>query len=76
MRLRVELTTLFQTASLLTFAVYLLAMHPDVMERARAEVLNIVGESETPTYEQIKQMRYRTLSPTGGLKRRLMCSLI
>lgn len=46
------------TASLLTFAVYLLAMHPDVMERARAEVLNIVGESETPTYEQIKQMRY------------------
>ncbi|KDN35015.1 hypothetical protein RSAG8_11958, partial [Rhizoctonia solani AG-8 WAC10335] len=47
-----------QTASLLTFAVYLLAMHPEVMERARAEVLDAVGESAAPTYDQIKQMRY------------------
>ncbi|GAB1524776.1 hypothetical protein RhiTH_007931 [Rhizoctonia solani] len=47
------------TASLLTFSVYLLAMHPEVMERARAEVLDTVGESAAPTYDQIKQMRYQ-----------------
>ncbi|CEL62811.1 Cytochrome P450 52E2 OS=Candida apicola GN=CYP52E2 PE=3 SV=1 [Rhizoctonia solani AG-1 IB] len=47
------------TASLLTFSVYLLAMHPEVMERARAEVLDTVGESAAPNYDQIKQMRYQ-----------------
>ncbi|QRW11477.1 cytochrome P450 family protein [Ceratobasidium sp. AG-Ba] len=46
------------TASMLTFAVYLLAMHPEVMDRARNEVLETVGETAVPTYEQIKQMRY------------------
>lgn len=54
-----------QTASMLTFSVYLLAMHPEVMDRARSEVLNTVGESAAPTYEQIKQMRYRKCSAPG-----------
>ncbi|KAG8699115.1 hypothetical protein FRC09_006833 [Ceratobasidium sp. 395] len=46
------------TASMLTFTVYLLAMHPEVMDRLRSEVLETVGETATPTYDQIKQMRY------------------
>ena len=45
---------------MLTFTTYLLAMHPEVMDRARQEVLEIVGDSAAPTYEQIKNMRYRT----------------
>jgi len=46
------------SASMLTFTTYLLAMHPEVMDRARQEVLEIVGDSAAPTYEQIKNMRY------------------
>ncbi|KAH9832996.1 cytochrome P450 [Rhodofomes roseus] len=46
------------TATTLTFAVYLLAMHPDVLKRLRAEVLEKVGPKQRPTYEGIKEMRY------------------
>lgn len=39
-------------------------MHPEVMDRARQEVLEVVGDSAAPTYEQIKNMRYRRPSTT------------
>ena len=47
-----------QTATTLTFAVYLLAMHPEVLKRLRAEVLEKVGPKQKPTYADIKEMRY------------------
>ncbi|KAH9930605.1 cytochrome P450 monooxygenase pc-2 [Fomitopsis serialis] len=46
------------TATTLTFTVYLLAMHPDVLKRLRAEVLEKVGPKQRPTYGNIKEMRY------------------
>ncbi|KZT71413.1 cytochrome P450 [Daedalea quercina L-15889] len=46
------------TATTLTFAVYLLAMHPDVLQRLRTEVLEKVGPKQRPTYADIKEMRY------------------
>ena len=49
---------LLQTASTLTFVVFLLSIHPGVFDRLRAEVLEVVGPTERPTYERIREMKY------------------
>ncbi|KAJ6624157.1 cytochrome P450 [Mycena sp. CBHHK59/15] len=46
------------TASLLTFTAYMLAEHPEVLSKLRAEILNRVGPTERPTHEDIKEMKY------------------
>lgn len=46
------------TASLLTFTSYLFTQHPDVLSKLRAEVLEHVGPTAAPTYEQVKGMKY------------------
>ena len=47
-----------QTASTLTFVVFLLSLHQEVFDRLRAEVLEVVGPTERPTYEHIREMKY------------------
>ncbi|KIK16467.1 hypothetical protein PISMIDRAFT_15794 [Pisolithus microcarpus 441] len=46
------------TASTLTFIIYMLSQHPDVLKRLRAEVLSKVGSSRRPTYDDVREMRY------------------
>ncbi|OCH92180.1 cytochrome P450 [Obba rivulosa] len=46
------------TASTLTFAVYLLTQHPEVLRRLRQEVLSKVGPTRMPTYEDIRELKY------------------
>ncbi|EGO03065.1 hypothetical protein SERLA73DRAFT_158706 [Serpula lacrymans var. lacrymans S7.3] len=46
------------TASTLTSAIYLLAMHPHVLTRLREEVLAKIGPSRRPTYDDIRDMKY------------------
>jgi len=46
------------TAALLTFTVYMLSQHPDVLQKLRAEVLEHVGTSRMPTYDDIRSMKY------------------
>ncbi|KAF9219868.1 cytochrome P450 [Gyrodon lividus] len=46
------------TASTLTSAIYLLAMHPDVLRRLREEILKKVGLTRRPTYDDIREMKY------------------
>ncbi|KAF7325137.1 Cytochrome P450 [Mycena kentingensis (nom. inval.)] len=46
------------TASLLTFAVYMLAEHPDILAKLRAEILGVVGTTERPTFENLRDMKY------------------
>ncbi|CAE6436778.1 unnamed protein product [Rhizoctonia solani] len=46
------------TASLLTFATYLLTQHSNVLNKLRAEILEHVGSDGAPTYDQIKGMKY------------------
>ncbi|KAG7440390.1 cytochrome P450 monooxygenase pc-3 [Guyanagaster necrorhizus] len=45
------------TASLLTFAVYMMSEHPEVATRLRSEILEKVG-TKTPTFEDIRDMKY------------------
>ncbi|KAJ7877853.1 cytochrome P450 [Mycena leptocephala] len=43
---------------LTTFAVYMLAEHPDVLAKLRQEIFEHVGEKGRPTVEDIKEMKY------------------
>ena len=47
-----------QTASTLTFVVFLLSLHPEVLQRLRGEILEVVGPTERPTYEHVREMKY------------------
>ncbi len=47
-----------QTASTLSSAIYLLSTHPDTVARLRKEVLDTVGPTRRPTYEDIKEMKF------------------
>ncbi|PIL34774.1 cytochrome P450 [Ganoderma sinense ZZ0214-1] len=46
------------TACTLTFSVFALAEYPAVLEKLRKEVLDVVGPSRRPTYEDIRDMKY------------------
>ncbi|KAI1794078.1 cytochrome P450 monooxygenase pc-2 [Ganoderma leucocontextum] len=46
------------TACTLTFAVYRLAEHPDILGRLREEILSIMGPSRRPSYDDIRNMKF------------------
>ncbi|TFL02950.1 cytochrome P450 [Pterulicium gracile] len=46
------------TSSLLTFVVYMLAEHPDVLRRLREEILDQVGPTNMPTYDDVRVMKF------------------
>ncbi|MGE4191678.1 MAG: cytochrome P450 [Thermoanaerobaculia bacterium] len=46
------------TSGLLSFALYFLLKHPDVMARARAEVDEVLGADATPHFEHLAQLPY------------------
>ncbi|KAJ3737799.1 cytochrome P450 [Lentinula guzmanii] len=46
------------TASLLTFAIYVLTERPELTERLRKEILDFVGPHACPTYKNIADMKY------------------
>jgi cytochrome P450 / NADPH-cytochrome P450 reductase len=48
------------TSGLLSFALYYLLKHPDVVERARAEVDGVLGATAQPGFEQVHRLRYVT----------------
>lgn len=48
----------FKTASLISFVVYMLAEHPAVMKRLRAEILSHVGSTRRPSYEDLRDMKF------------------
>ncbi|MFG2374053.1 cytochrome P450 [Streptomyces sp. NPDC048504] len=46
------------TSGSLSFALHYLARHPEIAARARAEVDQIWGDTETPGYDQVAKLRY------------------
>ncbi|KIK67201.1 hypothetical protein GYMLUDRAFT_37268 [Collybiopsis luxurians FD-317 M1] len=46
------------TAATLTFVVYFLSMYPEIMDRLRKEILEKVGPSKRPTYDDIRDMKF------------------
>ena len=45
------------TAGTLTYGIYKLAQHPDIAEKLRAEILDKVGPTRRPTYDDIRDMK-------------------
>jgi cytochrome P450 len=61
-QLRDEVTTIFMaghetTANALSWALYTMAQHPEVVEKIRAEYNTVLGE-EVPTFEKARELRY------------------
>ncbi|KAH7926999.1 cytochrome P450 [Leucogyrophana mollusca] len=46
------------TASTLTSAIYLLALHPEALGRLREEIITKVGPTRRPTYDDIREMKF------------------
>ncbi|TFK72863.1 cytochrome P450 [Pluteus cervinus] len=46
------------TAGTLSFVVYMLSEHPQFLEKLRQEVLDMVGPDRTPTYDDVKEMKF------------------
>ncbi|TWU71238.1 hypothetical protein ED733_001861 [Metarhizium rileyi] len=46
------------TASTLSWTLYELCNYPDVWARLREQVLDVVGPTKTPSYDDLKSMRY------------------
>jgi len=46
------------TAGTLTFVIWMLSQHPDVLRRLREEILSVVGDSRSPTLEELREMKY------------------
>jgi len=42
----------------MSFIIYFLAMYPAVMTRLRGEILDKIGPSRRPTYDDIRDMKY------------------
>ena len=57
------------TAGTLTFLVYFMAQYPHVYARVREEVLNTVGPTSMPTFEDVKEMKYLRAVINGKSKR-------
>jgi cytochrome P450 len=54
-----------QTASTLTFVVYMLAEHPHVLARLREEILQKVGPYKRPEHDDLKEMKYLRATING-----------
>ncbi|KAJ8697745.1 Protein kinase alk2, variant 2 [Pleurotus ostreatus] len=46
------------TANSITFTLYLLAQHPDVLQRLREEIISKLGPTQGPTYDDVRDMKY------------------
>ncbi|KAI0663220.1 cytochrome P450 monooxygenase pc-3 [Cubamyces menziesii] len=46
------------TATTLTFAVYLMCLYPEVFKRLRAEVMEKIGPTQMPTFDDVRNMKY------------------
>ncbi|KAI6039223.1 cytochrome P450 [Pisolithus marmoratus] len=55
------------TATTLTFLVYMLSQHPDVLKRLRTEVLSAVRSSRRPTYNEVREMKYMRAVINGAV---------
>ena len=49
----------FQTTALLSHVIYFFALHPDVLKKAREEILEVLGPEAAPTVENMRGLKYR-----------------
>lgn len=55
------------TAAALSWLFYELAYHPEKYAKLRSEVLDVLGSTRTPTYEELKNMKYMQACINEGI---------
>jgi cytochrome P450 len=73
LQLRDELITLFSaghetSANSLGWTFYMLAQHPEIVEKIRAEVDDVLPNKEMPTFEQVRQLTYTEQVINEGMR--------
>lgn len=63
------------TAAALTFVIYFLSMYPEVNARLRQEILEKVGPTRRPDYDDIRDMKYLRAVINGEFLAIFMCPL-
>lgn len=58
-------TAVCQTASTLTFMLYMLSQKPQVLKRLRQEILDHVGSNTRPTHEDLRDLKYLRATING-----------
>lgn len=53
------------TGNLISFTLYELALHPEIQERAREEILEVIEAHGDVTYEAIQEMKYLNMVVAG-----------
>jgi cytochrome P450 len=56
------------TAGALTFTLHLLGRHPEIQDRVAAEALAVLGDSEVPTPEQVRQLVWTRAALMEGMR--------
>ncbi len=74
LHLRPKRLTQIKTAGMLTIAVYFLSQYPNVLRRLREEILETVGQSRRPTYDDIRNLKYLRAVLNG--QRKISLSII
>ena len=54
---------------MLTVAIYFLSQYPEVFARLRNEIIQRVGPTQRPTYDDIKEMKYLRAVLNGTYER-------
>jgi len=49
------------TAAALTWIIYNLAIHPEIQERTRKELFDVIGDKECPSYEDLERLQYTSM---------------
>ena len=47
-----------QTTALISHTIYFFAIHPDVLRKAREEILDVLGPEGAPTVEKMRGLKY------------------
>lgn len=50
----------------ITFAMYCLSQHPEILDTLRKEILSVVGPSQRPTHDNLKACKYLRAVINGG----------
>lgn len=65
-----------QTSTTLTYAFYMLAEHPDIAERLRNEIFDVVGSTNRPTYDNLRDLKFLRAFLNGWFFFHIFCSYL
>ena len=74
MELKLHIDAHLQTTGSLTLVFYFLSMYPEILGRLREEIMEQVGPTRMPTYDDVKDLKYLRAVINGPLLKH--CTLL